>query len=232
MIVRNPTHGPAPRGRLSASAIAATGLVLARDRDLRCLTVKNVADALGVTPMALYRYFPGKAELLAAILDRFVREADVTGHGVDPQDWRAWLGASFGAMHAALLETPGVLSLLVEENRFGWASLEVMDRILGVLHSAGLDEAEATETFALLMGHTLGSAALESAFRSNADGLDEEPEERQRQLEARFRALSRSQLPHVVAAAPQLARLALRYPFETGLERIFDRFDPAPARST
>jgi len=52
------------------------------------------------------------------------------------------------------------------------------------------------------------------------------------EIEARFGGLSRNQLPHVVATAPQLARLALRYPFETGLERILDSLDPATARST
>jgi AcrR family transcriptional regulator len=227
-----PRSNATVRGRLSSDAIAAAGLRLARDRDLRGLTVKGIADALGVTPMALYRYFPGKAELMAAILDAFIREADVTGHDVDLEDWRAWLSASFGAMRAALVDAPSVLSLLLAENRFGWAALEVTDRVLGVLRDAGLDEGEAAEAFALLLGHTLGSAALESAFRSNASGLDEEPAERRRQIEARFGGLSRKQLPHVVAAAPQLARLALRYPFEAGLERILVSLDPATARST
>jgi AcrR family transcriptional regulator len=219
-------------GRLSQAVIVAAAVGLARDRDLRGLTIKQVADALGVTPMALYRYFPSKAELLAEVLEAIVREAEVTGHGVDPQDWRAWLIASFGAMHARLVDAPGALSLLVAEPRFGPAGLELMDRVLGVLRGAGLDEGEAAEAFALLLGHTLGSAALESALRSNAAGLDEEPAERRRQIEARFGGLSRNQLPHVVATAPQLARLALRYPFETGLERILDSLDPATARST
>jgi AcrR family transcriptional regulator len=224
--------GAAIRGRLSADAIAAEGLRLARDGDLPGLTVKRIADALGVTPMALYRYFPSKAELMAAILDAFIRQADLTGHGVDLQDWRAWLGASFGGMHEALLNAPGILRLLVTEKRFGEAALEVTDRVLGVLRGAGLDEDEATEAFALLLGHTLGSAALESAFRRNASDLDEEPAERQRQIEARFAGLSRRQHPHIVATAPQLARLALRYPFETGLERILVSLEPATARST
>ena len=226
MIDRNQT-----RGQLSRDAIAAAGMRLARDRDLRGLTIKRIAGALGVTPMALYRYFPSKAELVAAILDAFIREAGVAGHGADRQDWRAWLSTSLGAMRAALVDAPGVLGLLVAEPRFGGAALEVMDRVLGVLRGAGLDEGQAAEAFALLMGHTLGSAALESAFQSNARGLDEEPGERQRQIEARFGVLSRNALPHVVATAPQLARLALRYPFETGLERILDSLDPGTARS-
>jgi AcrR family transcriptional regulator len=227
-----PRSNATVRGRLSSDAIAAAGLRLARDRDLHGLTVKRIADVLGVTPMALYRYFPSKADLMAAILDAFIREAGVTDHDVDLEDWRAWLSASFGAMRAALVDAPSVLSLLVAEKQFGWAALEVTDRVLGVLRDAGLDEGEAAEAFALLLGHTLGSAALESAFRSNASGLDEEPAERQRQIEARFAGLSRKQLPHVVAAAPQLARLALRYPFEAGLERILVSLDPATARST
>ncbi len=205
---------------LSREAIVSSALHLTRDRDLRDLTLKAIADDLGVTPMALYRHFPNKAALLGGVLDAFVGGLAFTDHGVDPADPGAWLRATFDAMRRALVERPGVLALLADGNHYGAGALGVVDPVLGVLRGAGLDARDAVETFSALIAYTLGSAALEIATRSSAEGLDGDPGERARQLEASLSSLSRNQHSRVVECAPHLARSALRYPFEAGLERL------------
>src|SRR5436190_23908188 len=80
-----PKRGPMPTLRLDE--ITRAGIELA-DRDgLGALTMQRVAEAVGVTKMALYRYVPGKTELVALMVEGAV--------GAPPQappgDWRARL---------------------------------------------------------------------------------------------------------------------------------------------
>ena len=124
----------------------------------------RLGAALGVTPMALYRHFPSKAELVDAILDRFVREAAVTGHGVPRADRRAWLARTFGEMHRALVGTPGVMPYLSSGWRFGEHARSVLDEVLGVLHAAGLSRRAAAEAMSTLLAFTIGSAGLAAAW--------------------------------------------------------------------
>jgi TetR/AcrR family tetracycline transcriptional repressor len=210
---------------LSPETILASALHLARDRDLRGLTLKAIADDLGVTPMALYRYFPTKAALMSGVLDALVIQVAVTGHGLDPGDPRAWLRATFTATRRALVERPGALALLADGHHFGAATLAVVDQVLGVLRSANLDARDAVRSCSALIAYTLGSAALEIAARASTERLDGDPEERARQLEAGLSSLSRNQHRHVVECAPYLAHNAVRYPFEAGLERLLAGLD-------
>src|SRR5258708_6849397 len=60
-------HGP-PQG-LSIDAVVRAATDLADREGLDALTMRRVAQALGVAPMTLYTYVPGKAELLDLMLD-------------------------------------------------------------------------------------------------------------------------------------------------------------------
>lgn len=210
---------------LSRETIVASALHLARERDLRDVTLKAIAGDLDVTPMALYRYFPTKAALMSGVLDALVRDEDVTGHGVDPGDPRAWLRATFAATHRVLVERPGALALLTDGRHTGDAALTVVDEVLGVLRSADLDAPDAVRSFSALLAYTLGSAALEIATRASAEGLEANPDERARQLATGLSGRSRDEYPHVMECAPHLARSAVRYPFEAGLEHLLAGLD-------
>lgn len=212
------------RSGLSRDAILDAGLRIARRDDLGRLTMKRLADELDVTPMAIYRHFQNKAEIVDGVLDRFVaasaaaRPAPPARRG-DP-DWRDWLRGTFGAMRRALLETPGVMPLLGTSYRLGPGSLEVLEECLAVLREAGLEQRAAVEAFLDLMSFTLGAAGLEAAWRRDERELDADPAERLRQWRVRVESNSRTRYPNVVGAARELAAVTADFPFESGLERI------------
>jgi AcrR family transcriptional regulator len=219
---------PRPRARrpgLSRDAIAAAGLRLAREGNLETLTMARLGAALGVTPMALYRHFPSKSELVDAILDRFVRDAAVTGHGAPRSEPRAWLARTFGEMHRALADTPGVMPYLGSGWRFGEASRSVLDETLGVLHEAGLPRRTAAEAMSTLLAFTIGSAGLAAAFGRSApaDLASDAPGERRRRLRSHFASVSRARHPNLVESARDMAMLASPpHAFEAGLSLILD----------
>lgn len=150
------------RGSLSRAEILGAGLRIAREDDLRNLTMKRLGDELGVTAMAIYRHFPNKGEVVEGILDRFVREADVTGHGIDAADWRAWTRQTALRQYRALAMTPGVIPFVATSSawQFGAAAMSTMEESLGVLEGAGISRASALEIQLNALAMAVGWATL------------------------------------------------------------------------
>ncbi|WAL65862.1 TetR/AcrR family transcriptional regulator [Amycolatopsis cynarae] len=71
-----------PRQGLSIDAVVDAATAIADAEGLDALTMRRVAQALGVAPMTLYTYVPGKAELLDLMLDTAylrMRRTDTSG---------------------------------------------------------------------------------------------------------------------------------------------------------
>ena len=63
-----PTRGPKPA--LTLGQIADAAIAVADAEGLAAVSMQRVAADLGYTKMSLYRYLPGKAELVAAMIER------------------------------------------------------------------------------------------------------------------------------------------------------------------
>jgi AcrR family transcriptional regulator len=68
--------GTAERTRLSKDAVVERGLAIADAEGLDALTIRRLANELGVTPMALYWHFRSKEALLTGLADRIWAEID------------------------------------------------------------------------------------------------------------------------------------------------------------
>src|ERR1700749_1723014 len=84
--------GPPPRTRgpkaaLTLDRIADAAIAIADAEGLDAVSMQRVAADLGYTKMSLYRYLPGKSELVAAMVERALGEAP----DLDGQGWRAGL---------------------------------------------------------------------------------------------------------------------------------------------
>src|SRR5919112_1054849 len=64
---QRPKRGPKPR--LTVEQIVQAALGVADAEGLAALSMRRVADELGVAPMSLYTYVPSKAELIDVMLD-------------------------------------------------------------------------------------------------------------------------------------------------------------------
>jgi AcrR family transcriptional regulator len=67
-----PTRGPKPA--LTLDQIADAAIAVADAEGLAAVSMQRVAADLGYTKMSLYRYLPGKSELVAAMLERAMGE--------------------------------------------------------------------------------------------------------------------------------------------------------------
>ena len=159
------------RGHLSREMLAEAGLRVARRSGVDNLTMKKLAEEVSVTPMAIYRHFEDKADLIDAVLDTFVQEQDICGHGVDPEHWSEWLFETYKNMYVGLQSMPSVYPYLSSASRFGSGATEVVMQSLATLEDAGFSRDRATEIAQTLNGYIIGCAIMDGAFYENLGGM-------------------------------------------------------------
>jgi TetR/AcrR family transcriptional regulator, tetracycline repressor protein len=82
------------RGALSRDKLVAAALELFDAGGADALSMRALAEAAGVTPMALYHHFSSKRDLLAAVADHVIGAAEFDGRHVD---WRDQIRRCFDA---------------------------------------------------------------------------------------------------------------------------------------
>jgi TetR/AcrR family tetracycline transcriptional repressor len=80
-----PTRGRGRPARLSRDQIVDAAVALVYEDPATPLTIKRVAEAASSAPMALYRYFPDRDDLLHAVADRVA-----TGMSFEPPVGATW----------------------------------------------------------------------------------------------------------------------------------------------
>ncbi|MFD7415897.1 TetR/AcrR family transcriptional regulator [Kitasatospora purpeofusca] len=158
-----PRRGPKPA--LSLDGIARAGIEVADAEGLAALSMQRVAELLGKTKMSLYRYVPGKAELIALMTDRAVTAPPVlTG-----DDWRADLTDWSTALYLAFARHPWLLEATVGARLMGPGELSWVERALTALDGKGLTGGERLDAVVLLTSHVRGIAQQSRASGTEAE---------------------------------------------------------------
>ena len=154
---------PKRRGRkprASREEIVAAAIELL-DRDPHePLTIARVADAVGLAPMTLYRYFDDRAELLGAIV-RAVR-ADRPPVSVDPDlSWREQVAEWMTSVRDQIVRYPQLLQFTVEGGHQDW--LVDGAELVAIFDRVGeWDDAELAKAHYWVSATTLGHAIIDA----------------------------------------------------------------------
>ncbi|GAA1408440.1 TetR/AcrR family transcriptional regulator [Kitasatospora putterlickiae] len=157
-----PSRGPKPA--LSLARIAAAGIEIADAEGLGAVSMQRVAGLLDFTKMSLYRYVPGKAELVALMVESAVGEPAAAAEGLG---WRERLSSWARQLAAAFNEHPWLLDATVGPRVMGPRELGWLERALAALEGQGLTGAERMDAAVLLTGHVRGIAEQVRATRPN-----------------------------------------------------------------
>ncbi len=136
-------------------------LALVDERGLAAMSMRAVAERVGLTSMALYPYVGGKDALLDGLVDLLHLELG-TGYEEDLAaiDWRQRLRALGRAVRALARAHPGAFPLLLTRPSAGAAASWLTAALRGALHDAGLAEDRvprlARMICAFLLGHSAG----------------------------------------------------------------------------
>jgi AcrR family transcriptional regulator len=193
-----------------------TAAVALADRGgLDALSMRHLADTLGVEAMSLYHHVASKDELLDAMVDAVFAEMALPPGGVE---WRTALRERACSARAALARHPWAVGLLESRRSPGPATLRQHDAVIGCLRSAGFPLALTAHAYAALDSYVYGFALQEATL----------PFRNPRELEEVAAAL----LPKLAGAFPHLAELAREHvlrpgyafadEFEFGLELLLD----------
>ncbi|WP_091091775.1 TetR/AcrR family transcriptional regulator C-terminal domain-containing protein [Micromonospora nigra] len=216
------------RGRpdLSVDRIVRTAIDIADADGLPALSMRRVAENLGVGTMSLYTHVPGKAELLDVMLDT------VTGEAVLPDDpatgWRERLRRIAHANWDLYLRHPWLLQVATTRPPLGPHVIAKYEHELRAVDGIGLTDLEMDAVVALVNGYVHGAVrpAVEAARATDRTGMTE-----QQWWQAHAPYLERAMDPRryplavrVGATAGQEYQAATdpHRAFEFGLERLLD----------
>jgi AcrR family transcriptional regulator len=159
-----------PRVRLSRERVLRVAVQIADKNGIESLTMRNLAQRLGVEAMTLYHYVANKDDILKDIVDLVVSEIEVPSEG---GNWRAALRRSASSAHQVLLRHPWACSLMMSPARIGPARLRYMESLLGRLREAGFSAEMTHHAYHALDSHILGFTMWEVGYST---GIKELPD--------------------------------------------------------
>lgn len=185
---------------LSERLIVETALRLIGEHGAEALSVRRLGAALGADPTALYRYFRNTDALLLALADELIGRAQdgwtATG------DWCADLRSMGLRIHARYLAHPQAALLAAHRTTGRLHETRAVERILGVLRTAGFQDALAVRIYHAFVDQALAFAAQDAA------ALALPPAAREGDAEvwhAVYAKLPPDTHPHIAATFPLLA---------------------------
>jgi TetR/AcrR family tetracycline transcriptional repressor len=185
------------RARLSQAAVVERALALGDAEGLEGLTIRRLAQELGVTPMALYWHFRGKEELLAGLAERIWSEidTDVDTSAAWPDQLRGLLESLVGVLRAH----PCASQLLVGSEKQSPSALRATETTLEVLRLGGFSDKWSMEIARNALWTALMLVMSEPGFDPTLG--EAERTEKIRSLRANLAVLPPDQYPCLVASA-------------------------------
>jgi TetR/AcrR family tetracycline transcriptional repressor len=156
------TTAPTPQRKprdLTREKVIAAGLALIDKAGADAISMRGLADAVGVTPMALYNHFSSKRDLLSAIAESVISAAEFDGAQAN---WRDQIRHCFEVLRKLCLQHPGLPRLLEIEGAAPANVFAPMEVTLRAVQDAGFDDVNSVRTYFLLMGFTLAHAAYQT----------------------------------------------------------------------
>lgn len=155
--------------QLNKQRIAATALAIVDKQGAAGFTIRTVADALGVTAMALYRHVKDKAELASLVVDAANRHSPLPA---STGDWRADLWAMAQWNRKGALAHPGVRELWRSYPVFTPELSRISDRWVSLWQQSGLSLEKAVLA-ATMSNVTINGLISEEEIYRGMEPLDE-----------------------------------------------------------
>jgi AcrR family transcriptional regulator len=144
---------PRPRRdhHLTRQELLETAMRIVDEEGLEALTMRHLADAVGLEPMSLYYHVPNKDALLDLMVGQIRSEVRLPDRM--PSDWGELLVAVLGAYRRALCAHPNMLPLATRAGDGPPIGTQFMIE-------NGLTPADAVELYQALIAFTVGFAML------------------------------------------------------------------------
>lgn len=202
--------------RLTREFVLREALALLDEEGFGALTMRRLAERLGVVPMAIYRHVANKDDLVTGVIDRAVSLVPIPSPDLD---WRAGLHELAHGIRATMLRHPGIVGPVVTQPALGAHALVIGEYGLAVMRTAGFQLEDAERGPKTVLTYTLGFVALEvPRLRQLEDAHQGVPNV----LDIDYDELPIDIFPHTIEVRPRAEELVSEAQFEYGLQRILD----------
>jgi AcrR family transcriptional regulator len=202
--------------RLTRDIVVQEALALLDEGGYEALTIRRLAERLGVVPMAVYRHVTSKEDLTDALLDLAVSRVPLPDADID---WRNGLRQLAHAIRDTILRHPGIITPLITKPALGPSSLQLAEFGYSVMRSAGFDAVHTTRTVNTIVTYTIGFAALAVPRRQTGSEAEDTGATF---IDVAFDQLAPNRYPHTIELRPAPAELVSNEQFDYGLERLLD----------
>jgi AcrR family transcriptional regulator len=201
----------AARGTLTRQRIVDAAVELMDGEGIDAISMPKLARHLGVGVMSLYTHVASKDDLLDAVAEQVLASLPAPSG----EDWQTRLARHFSDMRAALVQHPGLGTVLATKNVAVHAVFDLLEQRLADLTASDVSDEAAVHLYYDLLVYTLGFVAWEMP-RTRAMT--------QREYAKRWRSavdqLDHADHPTIHRLTDALTTVASDQQFEGGVRRI------------
>lgn len=160
------TEKKSPRNKLSREKVLAEALILVDEEGLDTLSMRRLADRLGVKAMSLYNHVANKEAVIDGLVELVVAEM---GSPDQTLPWRQAMELRADNARKVLLAHPWATLPLVSRVNAGAVMLHYVDDTLGCLLKAGFSLSEADYAWNAMDSYIYGFTLQELNFPFEAE---------------------------------------------------------------
>ena len=157
---------PGPRRSISQADIVDSAFEILEQKGFAAVSVRGVAAALGLTPTAMYTYFPSKNALLRAMVEQVLSTLDLDAASDSAVPWRDRVHALAAELRNRLAEHTGAIVLVTSGPLDGPHARALTESLIAGFTSERMPLADAARAAHAVRAHVLGAAALDAAARA------------------------------------------------------------------
>ncbi len=157
---------PGANVRLTPERVLDGALALADRIGVAALTIRRLADELGVKPMTIYHHLPSKDAIVGGMVERVFAEIDPPP---ESEPWTQAMRVRCLSARRVLNRHPWAAPLMESRRSPGPENLRHHEAVLGCLRRGGLSWQMTAHAYAILDSYIFGFAFEEATLPSSAD---------------------------------------------------------------
>ncbi|WP_328875951.1 TetR/AcrR family transcriptional regulator [Streptomyces sp. NBC_00287] len=163
--------GKSRRVPLSRERVIRTAVAVADEKGSAALTMRAIAEPLGVEAMSLYHHVKGREDILDGMVDAVFAEIELPPGDAD---WKSAMRDRALSARAALKRHPWAIGLMDSRSQPGPATLRHHDAVIGALRAGGFSVPMTAHAVSLIDSYLYGFVLQELSlpFKGEAE-LDE-----------------------------------------------------------
>jgi len=205
------------RAKLSRDRVLQGAMAVADAGGIASLTIRSIAQELGVKPMSVYHHVANKDAIIDGIVDLVFSEIELPVPG--GRGWKTEIRRRSVSARDALRRHPWAIQLLQSRTNPGPATLRHHNAVIGTLREAGFSVVKTAHALALIDSYVFGFALSEAALPIH--GPETVPEVAEQMLEA----FDPAEYPYLVEfAVKHIVKPGYDFgaEFDYGLTRVLD----------